>query len=67
MGGPNVARQALERGLVDTLELQLVPVLLGSGSSLFAGLDRHVELDAVLVARAPSMTRLRYHVRPRGQ
>ena len=36
-GGANVARQFLAAGLVDEMEISLVPVLLGSGERLFEG------------------------------
>lgn len=36
-GGANVAQQYLSAGLVDEMELHLVPVLLGSGERLFDG------------------------------
>ena len=36
-GGANVAQQYLAAGLVDEMELHLVPVLLGSGERLFDG------------------------------
>jgi dihydrofolate reductase len=38
-GGANTIRQYLEAGLVDELHIAVAPVLLGSGESLFAGLD----------------------------
>lgn len=36
LGGAQVARHVLDRGLVDRIELHLVPVLLGGGVRLFA-------------------------------
>ena len=38
-GGVSTVRQYLEAGLIDSLHLASVPVLLGSGEALFAGLD----------------------------
>lgn len=38
-GGPATVRQYLKAGLVDDLHLAVSPVLLGSGESLFNGLD----------------------------
>jgi dihydrofolate reductase len=38
-GGASTVRQYLTAGLVDELHLAVSPVLLGSGESLFAGLD----------------------------
>ena len=36
-GGADVARQVLSAGLVDELQLHLVPILLGEGIPLFDG------------------------------
>jgi dihydrofolate reductase len=38
-GGVSTVRQYLQAGLIDELHLAVSPVLLGSGESLFAGLD----------------------------
>ena len=38
-GGVATVRQYLQAGLVDEMHLAIAPVLLGSGESLFAGLD----------------------------
>ena len=38
-GGVSTIRQYLEAGLVDEMHLVLMPVLLGKGENLFAGLD----------------------------
>ena len=40
LGGAMVAHDFLERGLVDRIELYIVPVLLGEGIRLFAPIDR---------------------------
>jgi dihydrofolate reductase len=63
-GGADVAGQYLKAGLIDELQLNLVPVLLGGGERLFDGLsgdDVALELDRVV--DAPGVTHLRY--RPR--
>ena len=38
-GGPATIRQYLQAGLVDRLHIAVSPVVLGSGESLFAGID----------------------------
>jgi dihydrofolate reductase len=38
-GGPATIRQYLQAGLVDQLHIAVSPVVLGSGESLFAGID----------------------------
>jgi dihydrofolate reductase len=64
MGGAGVAQACLRAGLVDEIQLQVVPVLLGSGVRLF---DRHatgpVELIRVRLVESPAVTHLRYRVR----
>lgn len=64
MGGAETARGYLAAGLVDELSIHLVPVLLGSGTSLFDGLDlgEHVTLDHVSADQTQAATHLRYRV-----
>lgn len=64
-GGAYVARQYLVAGLIDELQLNLVPVLLGGGERLFEGLgpgDVGLEIDRVV--DAPGVTHLRYRASP---
>jgi dihydrofolate reductase len=62
--GAATARACLRAGVLDVLEIQLVPVLLGRGRLLFDGLDpEHVELDLVRSLDAPEALHLRYEVR----
>ena len=44
LDGGSLIRQFLTAGLVDELTVTVVPVILGSGSPLFAGVDRRVLL-----------------------
>ncbi len=52
-GGVSTLRQFLKAGLVDEMHLALVPVLMGKGENLFAGLDLH-ELGFKCVERGSS-------------
>jgi dihydrofolate reductase len=63
--GAGVARLALAAGVLDELEIHLVPVLLGAGRRLFDGLaPEHVELERTRVLEGDDgMTHLRYRVR----
>jgi dihydrofolate reductase len=60
-GGGDVVNQYLTAGLLDELELNVVPVLLGGGSRLF---DRagaaDVQLEQVRAIQAPGVTHLKY-------
>jgi dihydrofolate reductase len=60
-GGPNVLQQCLQAGLLDELQLNLVPVLLGDGTRLLDGIPPG-ELDIIRVAESPVVTHLKYRV-----
>ena len=62
--GAGAAQALLRAGLMDELEIHLVPVLLGEGRRLFEHLgDRHVELELVRRLEDRDVTHLRYRVR----
>lgn len=62
--GAAVTQLLLAEGLLDEIQIHLVPVLLGEGRRLFDGLGtEHVELETVAVARGREVTHLRYRVR----
>lgn len=62
--GAAVAQLLLAEGLLDEIQIHLVPVLLGEGRRLFDGLGtEHVELETVSVAQGREVTHLRYLVR----
>jgi dihydrofolate reductase len=63
-GGANVVQQYLKAGLLDELQIHLVPVLLGDGVRLF---ENHLgpeqgELECTQVIESPTVTHLRYRV-----
>jgi dihydrofolate reductase len=62
-GGADVINQYLAAGLVDELELHLVPILLGGGERLFDGVGPNVRLEVLRVVEAPGVTHLKYGVR----
>ncbi len=60
-GGARAAQQYLSAGLVDEMELSLVPVLLGGGERLFEGLGDDLHgLRQVRVVAAPGVTHLKF-------
>lgn len=65
--GASAAQACLRAGLVDELELHVVPVLLGAGRRLFEDLPpEHVELDLVRALDGPAVQHLHYRVRREG-
>lgn len=63
-GGAETIQQSLEAGLVDELQIHLVPVLLGGGVRLFDGLGPgDVELETTRVIESSAVTHLRFRVR----
>ena len=57
--GADVTQQALEAGLVDELHLQVAPVVLGSGTRLFAGRGQHT-FECLGARVTPHVTHLRF-------
>jgi dihydrofolate reductase len=62
-GGASVINQYLAAGLVDELELNIVPLLLGGGARLFEGVCTDIELEQVRAVEAPGVTHLKYRLR----
>ena len=52
----------LAAGLVDELELHVVPILLGGGARLFDGVGSDVKLEPLRTVDAPGVTHLKYRV-----
>jgi dihydrofolate reductase len=61
-GGASVINQYLAAGLVDELELHIVPLVLGDGARLFAGLGPELQLEQVRAVEAPGVTHLKYRL-----
>jgi len=61
--GADLAQSCLRAGVLDELEIHLIPVLLGEGRRLFEHLGAdHIELELTRVLDAPGVTHLRYRV-----
>jgi dihydrofolate reductase len=62
-GGANIVQQYLSAGLLDEIQIHLVPVLLGEGRRL---VDRiatsHIELERMRVIESPGVTHLKFRV-----
>ena len=60
-GGAHAARQYIVAGLVDEMEISLVPVLLGSGERLFDGVGDDLHgLELVRTVATPNVTHLKF-------
>jgi len=59
-GGAAAVQQYLAAGLLDELQINLAPVLLGGGTRLFDGPTADLEL--IRVVEAPAVTHLKYRV-----
>lgn len=61
--GSQVPQQCLRAGLLDEIQIHLVPVLLGAGVRLLDHLGtENIELETIRVVDAPGVTHLRYRV-----
>jgi len=59
-GGAAAARQYLTAGLLDEMEIHLVPILLGAGERLFEGLKDLRGLELVRIVAAPNVIHLKF-------
>lgn len=61
--GADIAQQFLRAGLLDEIQINLVPVLLGDGVRLFdpIGAER-IELESTRVIQSPGVTHLKFRV-----
>jgi dihydrofolate reductase len=62
-GGASTVQQFLAAGLLDEIQLHVVPILLGSGIRLFEEVGwGPLKLEATRVVESPAVTHLRYRV-----
>jgi dihydrofolate reductase len=62
-GGAGVINQYMAAGLLDELELHVIPVLLGDGERLFDNLDgAEIQLEQVRAVEAPGVTHIKYRL-----
>jgi dihydrofolate reductase len=61
--GAYTAQRAIEAGVLDELQIHLVPVLFGGGRRLFDVLPARTELRILRVVDTPEATHIRYRVR----
>jgi dihydrofolate reductase len=62
-GGADIVCQFIKAGLLDELQIHLVPVLLGDGIRLFDEMGpKRTELEPIRVIDAPGVTHIRFRV-----
>jgi dihydrofolate reductase len=61
-GGANTAQQFLSAGLLDELQIHLVPVLIGGGLRLFDVLPESIKLEKTRVLESSGVTHLRFRL-----
>ena len=60
-GGARAAQQYLKAGLVDEMEIHLVPTMLGAGERLFEGVSDNVQgLELVRTVTTPQVTHFKF-------
>jgi dihydrofolate reductase len=65
--GARTARLALAAGVLDELQIHLIPVLFGQGEPLFEDMPPdHIELELLRAVDGPGVAHLRYRVRTAG-
>jgi dihydrofolate reductase len=63
MGGASTGRQYLAAGLVDEIQIHLVPVLFGDGTRMFDELDEgHLRLETIETIQTPAAVHLRFRI-----
>jgi dihydrofolate reductase len=63
LNSPDIARQALQTGLLDELSIHVVPVLMGAGVRLFDHLGtEHIELECTRATNAKKVIHLTFRV-----
>jgi dihydrofolate reductase len=64
-GGADVAQQYLKAGLIDEMEIHVVPVLLGDGARLFEKTDgRQTTYECIRVVNSPTVGHYKYRRLP---
>ena len=59
---PGTVRQCLDAGVLDELNINLIPVVFGTGRPFFDGIEREVDLVGPEVIEGRGVTHLRYAI-----
>jgi dihydrofolate reductase len=61
-GGADTVQQFLSAGLIDELQIDLVPIVLGDGRRFFENLPTDLRLEPIRVVDGPGATHIRYRL-----
>jgi dihydrofolate reductase len=61
-GGANAVQQYLAAGLLDEMDVHIVPQILGGGARLFDNVGTDVKLELLRTVEGPGVTHLRYWI-----
>jgi dihydrofolate reductase len=61
-GGANTIQQFIRAGLLDEIQVHVVPVLLGGGIRLFDNLGPDIELERTRIVESPDVVHLRFRI-----
>jgi dihydrofolate reductase len=62
IGGADTVQQCIEKGLLDEIQIGIVPILLGGGLRLFEHSDKQIALERMRVIESSGRTDLRFRV-----
>lgn len=62
IGGADTAQQCIKKGLLDEIQIGIVPILLGGGLRLFDHIGKQIELERMRAIESPGRTDLQFRV-----
>ncbi len=63
MGGANIAQQFIHAGLIDEMQINLAPILLGKGVKLFGDNCPFTDLEGIEIIETPAAVHIKYKVK----
>jgi dihydrofolate reductase len=62
IGGADTAQQCINQGLLDEIQIGIVPIILGGGLRLFEHINKQIKLERMSVIESPDRIDLRFRV-----
>ena len=62
IGGADTVQQCVKKGLLDEIQIGVMPILLGGGIRLFEHISTQIELEKMRVIESPTRTELRFRI-----